>query len=704
MDAEKLRIHIPWKHLYTHPAKIELDGFYLLVTSKTDVNYGVERKEKEEYESKMKQVKKVEKFRRERKLFEKNKQSPHHKDTFFERLQFHILRNLEIEINNIHIAYDDKTTKSYPFQCGITLNYIKLHTTNDQWENFEPTEDSKIIYKLAQINNLSIYWNSNIKSRLDLSKQDIIDDLKSIKQLKYSKTSFILQPLNCQAKLKIAKTAQEQDFEEAVLATDIDFEDIYLNINRNQYSDLLDVLEFQDYLNMKSKYIQYYTILNDNQYERPSLRRWKFAYTAILNEHVRPRLTAFKWEVIKENLNRYKEYREVYLQELNHHKNEKRVQELEKQIDLFNLIYIRRTAQIQYAKKKIEEKDLSWWDKLVNWWNSNSNQDNTEFKFNDSLSMEEKTKLYQAIGYKDDQPSQQLYYPEEYIDIDVSLKLSLIEINIWSLIHQNDLHMKVISRLSISNGQLEFQRRPARDDIQLVIDLNSLKMSGIDSELNNENELNLSRPLLIQSFNQTNKLLHIEFETNPLNTKSDYRIQAKSLPLQINYHAMTINKLIECFLPDRHHDLEGIKEAAYSIYIDIKHRTQFLVSENLKTITDLDIDIDLQSIYFIVPEHGFYQSSSSVICLDLGRFMFKGGEKNVQNLEKNVFYDAKNDQDDLIYVPLKIQLENVQLLYLTQNENWIDLRLQEDSPSHLIKPITLTLDLGKLIHIENNKL
>jgi hypothetical protein len=58
---------------------------------------------------------------------EKNKKSPHHKDTFFERLQFHILRNLEIEIKNIHIAYDDNTTKSYPFQFGITLNYIKLN-------------------------------------------------------------------------------------------------------------------------------------------------------------------------------------------------------------------------------------------------------------------------------------------------------------------------------------------------------------------------------------------------------------------------------------------------------------------------------------------------------------------------------------------------------------------------------------------------
>jgi len=56
-----------------------------------------------------------------------NKTIPHHKDTFFERLQFYILRNLEITIKNIHIAFDDKLTKSYPFQFGITLHYIKLN-------------------------------------------------------------------------------------------------------------------------------------------------------------------------------------------------------------------------------------------------------------------------------------------------------------------------------------------------------------------------------------------------------------------------------------------------------------------------------------------------------------------------------------------------------------------------------------------------
>jgi hypothetical protein len=45
---------------------------------------------------------------------------------------------------------------------------------------------------------------------------------------------LVLQPLNAQAKIKVAKTAEEQDFEEVVLTAKIDFEEIQMNINRNQ--------------------------------------------------------------------------------------------------------------------------------------------------------------------------------------------------------------------------------------------------------------------------------------------------------------------------------------------------------------------------------------------------------------------------------------------------------------------------------------
>jgi vacuolar protein sorting-associated protein 13A/C len=49
-------------------------------------------------------------------------------DTFVERMQLQVIRNLELSIRNIHIVYEDKTTKpDHPFAFGITLNYIALH-------------------------------------------------------------------------------------------------------------------------------------------------------------------------------------------------------------------------------------------------------------------------------------------------------------------------------------------------------------------------------------------------------------------------------------------------------------------------------------------------------------------------------------------------------------------------------------------------
>jgi hypothetical protein len=47
-----------------------------------------------------------------------------------------------------------------------------------------------------------------------------------------------------------------------------------------------------------------------------------------------------------------------------------------------------------------------------------------------------------------------------------------------------------------------------------------------------------NRPALIQPVNRSQKLLHIEFETNPLNKRTDYRIQALLQSLEITYDAV----------------------------------------------------------------------------------------------------------------------------------------------------------------------
>jgi vacuolar protein sorting-associated protein 13A/C len=48
-------------------------------------------------------------------------------------MQLQIIRNLELSIRNIHIVYEDRSTKpDHPFALGITLNYITLHVRLDK--------------------------------------------------------------------------------------------------------------------------------------------------------------------------------------------------------------------------------------------------------------------------------------------------------------------------------------------------------------------------------------------------------------------------------------------------------------------------------------------------------------------------------------------------------------------------------------------
>ena len=48
-------------------------------------------------------------------------------DTFAERIQMQVIRNLELIIKNIHVRFEDDFSKpEHPFSAGITLDAIEI--------------------------------------------------------------------------------------------------------------------------------------------------------------------------------------------------------------------------------------------------------------------------------------------------------------------------------------------------------------------------------------------------------------------------------------------------------------------------------------------------------------------------------------------------------------------------------------------------
>jgi len=78
-----------------------------------------------------------------------------------------------------------------------------------------------------------------------------------------------------------------------------------------------------------------------------------------------------------------------------------------------------------------------------------------------------------------------------------------------------------------------------------LVDLGSFQVFGISTDSSQSELLNDSRPVLAQpsssSSTKQEKLLQVEFETNPLDKKSDYRVKIITQSLEIKYNAVKIS-------------------------------------------------------------------------------------------------------------------------------------------------------------------
>ncbi len=75
--------------------------------------------------------------------------------------------------------------------------------------------------------------------------------------------------------------------------------------------------------------------------------------------------------------------------------------------------------------------------------------------------------------------------------------------------------------------------------------MGSFQVFGIATDSKQSELLNDSRPVLAKPSSSTlsnqQKLLQVEFETNPIDKKSDYRVKILTQSLEIKYNAVRIS-------------------------------------------------------------------------------------------------------------------------------------------------------------------
>ncbi|XP_026537812.1 vacuolar protein sorting-associated protein 13C [Notechis scutatus] len=694
-QIDKLTLKIPWKNLYGEAVIASLEGLYLLVVPGASIKYDAEKEEKYLQDNKQKELSRIEEALQ--KSAEKDKPKEQKKDTFLEKLATQVIKNVQVKITGIHIRYeDDITDPKQPISLGMTLAELSLQTTNENWTPCILNEAARIIYKLLSLDSLSVYWNVESEMYYRSSQEQILERLKkgvpSLSQ-ELPGYQYIFKPVSASAKLYLNPHAEEKR-ETPKVDCAMEVQSIAVELTKPQYLSMIDLLESIDYMVRNAPYRKYRpeVSLHGN-----AQQWWKYAGNCILDLHIKRYTQMWSWNHIKSHRQLLKSYKNIYQLKLTQTKlseeTQKQIQDLERALDVFNIVLARQRAQTEVvrsgqklSKKSADREKKSGW--FSGFWGRKESKKKDEEEeeegdksvpetIDDLMTPEEKAKLFTAIGYSDS--SHNLALPKKYVAHVVSLKLLSTSVTI-----KEDRNVPDTLKIQIIDLSTKISQRPGAQALKIEAKLEHWYMTGLRQE-------DIVPSLVASIGGAESSLLEIKFETNPEDSMADQSLFVQSQPIEIIYDARTINALVEFFQTNRGLDLERLTTATLSKLEEIKEKTSTGLMHIIETRKVLDLRVNLKPSYLLIPQTGFHREQSNLLILDLGTFQLKSiGQGHQQNSSSSL-----EEIMDKAYDKFDVEIKNVQLLFGRSGEDWKKARSEPASLLHILRPMDLCVQVAK---------
>ncbi|XP_042615951.1 vacuolar protein sorting-associated protein 13C-like isoform X8 [Cyprinus carpio] len=738
-QIDKLILKIPWKNLYNEAVVATLDGLYLLVVPGATIKYDPVKEERYLQEAKQKELQRIEetlqlvarrgsqagefvfslesyvyknpphdkgrKIKKHKKPFRRSKKFEHKagkpqeekKDTFAEKLATQVIKNLQVKITSIHIRYeDDVSDPQRPLAMGMTLSELSLQTADENWKTCILNEAAKIIYKLGRLECFCAYWNVNSPIFYRGSWKEIVDNLKagiSTKNEELQDYQYIFKPIFASARMCINPNA-EVELKSPKANLHLEVQNIAIEMTKPQYLSMVDLLESIDCMVKNSPYRKFRP---DVPVHRNTKQWWKYSINSILEVHIRRFNQMWNWNNIKKHRNTLKAYKAAYKIKLTQGKvredTEKQIQELEKVLDVFNIVLARQQVQMEVvrsgqklvAKKAATQKESgggffsSFFGKKEG--KKKEEEEDKEPESIDSImTPEEKTKLYTAIGYSGS--SHNLALPKHYVAVIVNFKLLST-----SVTFREEPGVPEILKVQMIDLSTSISQRPGAQAIRVEAKLERWNVTGLQQQ-------GLVPSLIASVGGSDSSLLSVLFELNPEDSTADQLLRVHSQPVEIIYDALTVISITEFFKTGKGVDLEVITSATLSKLEEIKEKTATGLSHIIETRKVLDLRIDLKPSYLLLPKSGFYDGKSDLMIVDFGYLQFNSVDQgSLQQVSAS--FSSLEEIMDRAYERFSLELRSVQILYSKSGEKWENARLKGVSRQHILQPMDFTLKLAK---------
>ncbi|XP_077977339.1 intermembrane lipid transfer protein VPS13A-like [Glandiceps talaboti] len=696
--VDKISAIIPWTSLYTLPLMVVVEGIHVLAGPVTDRPYDAAREARLENAVKQKLLQQLDSPKGNKEIStEEEKKNM----SFVEKLTASIVNNVQVTLKDVHVRYEDTVTyPDNPISFGVILQSLTAQTTDDLWQQTQVDAAVSVMRKLVKMESLAAYWNSPAITRIGphietnrwlQMMHEVVHDHK----IGEEKLDFVINPITTEARISYNKS--DKDLMEPKLMLEIVTEEIAAMLSRQQYIEVLDLVQSFKLMEINKLYRRY----EPNVAVKGNAKAWwRYAYTAIVEEYIRP----WSWERIKEHRYLYKRYKQVFKKKLEHPDHADRykgeLQELEYRLDVANILMAREHARIEFVKeapereKRRKKSASSGWS-IWNWFSGSTDSEDEleveepqETSLLASLTEQEKLELYKAIGYNEEELEQAEDKPIDYVERRFTFTLHNCAVSLRNT--------SEIMKFSFHNMVTLFEQRPSADAMKVRLNTTSVLIQG--STASHE-----FVPVLTSEKTRTNgygtQVFALEFETNPLSVNADSSISVSMEPVEVIYNDHTLSEVIGFFTVPQV-DVEELKASASNALQELAVVTRANVTYAIHNHKTIHVDVDMKSPYIIIPEHGGIDKGGHLLILDLGSLKVTS---DLQTSAPQLEDATMTEIEQHLYDKFNIQISDIQVLFAQadliphygnkKNDDWHNAHALKDSEYHVLPSTALQVSV-----------
>ncbi|KAK2804138.1 hypothetical protein FQN50_006680 [Emmonsiellopsis sp. PD_5] len=684
----ELTLSIPWSNLRGKPVKVDIQDVFLLAAPKEDATYDPEEERRRQHAIKMEKLESAE-LLKDQNADGMSQEEQLKNQSFTQSLTTAIIDNLQVVIKNVHFRYEDSiAVPGHPFALGITVKELSAVSTDSEWKPTFVQSTSGTSHKLAVLEALAIYWNTDVElfgsgsggdaEAMGLSHDDLMDRLRAAIE-EGENNQFMLKPVSGRAGLEIDKTGRS---DRPRIKARLLFEELGFVLDDDQYRDALMLVDLFHYFIRHQEYKQ----LQPKVRPKEDPRAWlQFAGNSILSK-IHERNRRWTWDYIRER----RDDRIAYIRLFKMRKRDEvlspadsaELTRLEEKLSYQDLRFWRSLARNQLRKENVGVKKpvrAQTWTEWV--WGSKPTQEE-----NTTMTDEQKKELYDAIDWDEKKAiAESVDLPRDSVKFQVD---SSLKTGSFTLKRDPQGKANEVLKLVFDNFRAKAKQRP--DSFVVDIDLGGLRLydgttegtlfpqiirvkdsrlQPKDEEKGDTEDQSLDSPNE-DTFALDDSLFHLQLEKNPLDGSADSAIKMKLKSIEIIYNPAVFVEVVRFFRPPERHmeSIGALLETAGATVEEIRQQTRAGLEFALEEHKTINAQLDIQAPLIIVPE-SIVRESTVCLIIDAGHVSVsselasKETIKDVQGKHKKQYNEEDYKQlESLMYDKFLLKLDSTQVL------------------------------------------